>query len=128
MLWWAVEGAISCYFLGAVLLADAIHCIVFCLVQEDCRFFAASFMVWMYRELPESPVLAYLCWLRNACFATECAERACHGAREERESLAGTLWADKGREGALEESSGEGGMATSRGLKLKQGWGKEAPS
>ena len=39
-------------------LAEAFHGIVFGLVQENRRFFAASFMVWMYRELPEAPVSA----------------------------------------------------------------------
>ena len=59
-LWCAVKGAVNCNGLSVELLAEAFHGMVFGLVQEDCRFFAASFMVWMYCELPESPVSAYL--------------------------------------------------------------------
>ena len=73
-----MDGAINCYGLGVELLAEAFHGIVFGLVQEDCRFSAASFMVWMYCELSESPVFAYLWRQRYATFASERAERTCH--------------------------------------------------
>ena len=59
-LWCAVEGAVDCNGLSVEVLAEAFHGIVFGLVEEDGRFFAASFMVWMYFELPDSPVSAYL--------------------------------------------------------------------
>ena len=64
--------------LSVVVLAEAIHGIVFGLVEENGRFCAASFMVWMYCELPDSPVSNYFRRQREAASASERAKRTCH--------------------------------------------------
>ena len=54
----AVAWAVDRHDLVFAATAEAFHSVVLGLVEENGRFCAAPFMVWMYCELPDSPISA----------------------------------------------------------------------
>ena len=55
-LWCAVAWAVDRHDLAFAATAEAFHSVLFGLVEENGRFCAAPYMVWMNCELPDPPI------------------------------------------------------------------------
>ena len=48
--------AVNCHWFACAAVLEAFHCVVSGLVEENGRFCAAPYMVWMNCELPDPPI------------------------------------------------------------------------
>ena len=76
--WGAVALAADCLWLACTDASQAYYCVFPCLIEVSGCFCAASAMVWVCCELPESPISVDFRYLRETVSASERAEWARH--------------------------------------------------
>ena len=74
----AVALAADCLWLACAVASQAYYCVFPCLIEVSGCFCAASAMVWVCCELPESPISVDFRYLREIVSASERAEWARH--------------------------------------------------